>query len=101
MWDVNANRTTTIGQHTKGIPNVHWQQDLGVLMTCSWDGSISLWDGRQSAPAMSFTFQGGVKPHHMSVAGPLMTVAASDKKVYVFSLQMVSMQNQLVPLEVG
>ena len=89
-----------IGQHQKPVSGVCWSPNLQVLITSSWDGNIGVWDGRQSTPVAGFSFPQGIQPHYFSCSFPLMAVAASDKKVYIFNLNSLGQTKQLQCLHV-
>lgn len=61
MWDLQANRIMNIAQHSQPVAQVHWCEMLNILYTMSWDKTISVWDGKQQNPVMSFTIDKKVK----------------------------------------
>ena len=56
LWDLNANRLTTVAQHQGPVGEVAWCGELPGLFTLSFDGTMAIWDLRQQQPITSLNF---------------------------------------------
>jgi WD40 repeat protein len=48
MHDVATGASTLLGSHDKGARCVEYSSELGVVISGSWDKTVSLWDPRSS-----------------------------------------------------
>lgn len=85
MWNPTEGATAQqIGIHDAPISAVKFSSELGVVLSSSWDGTVRVWDARQSTPV--YTIQLTNKAHCMDVRGAAMVVGTADRKLHVHDL---------------
>jgi len=71
-------------QHDAPIKTIFFIDELQMLCTGSWDGSLRYWDLRQSTPAA--VVQMPERVYCMDVLFPLAVVATAERKVLIYNL---------------
>ncbi|AFZ80483.1 hypothetical protein BEWA_033360 [Theileria equi strain WA] len=87
-YDLNSGANGMIvARHQKPISGIHWASIYNLLITTSWDGSVSLWDGRQETPV--WTENVGAKIFASDFKPNLICVADSEERIHAWDLQKI------------
>jgi len=86
MMDVKSERQTTLGSHDQPIKCVDWHFNSGLVVTGSWDCSISLWDYKSRKPTVS-TVNCSNKVYTLSSTEDKIVVGTSNRHVYVYDVR--------------
>lgn len=84
MWDLGANRTQQVAQHSAPIKSCIWIEESNILATASWDKTLKYWDCRQPNPAAQITLP--ERAYSMDIRHPLCVVATADKHIIIYNL---------------
>jgi len=100
MMDVKTERQTTLGSHDQPIKCVEWHNSSGLIVTGSWDSSISLWDYKSRKPNISSINNNNAKVYTLSSAEDKIVVGTSNRHVFVYDVRNMSspLQHRESPL---
>lgn len=86
-----------IARHQKPVTGAHWSQQFNLLITCSWDGCLNMWDGRQERPAWSENLGG--KIFASDFKNNVICVADSNNKVNAWNLESLQRPNSRITMD--
>jgi mRNA export factor len=75
-------QTVQVGQHAAPIKSLAYLDELGVLVTGSWDRTLKYWDGRQAGPVGDVALPERV--YAMDLNYPLLVVATAERHILVY-----------------
>ena len=82
-YDINSNHETALGTHENAIKCVEYSNELNVIVTGSWDGTVKVWDQRIHQNPCTGVYSQPDKVYTMSVAGDKLVVGTAGRKVAV------------------
>lgn len=88
LWkvkDQSNNNFVTLGQHNAAIKGIHFVAELNLVITGSWDRSVSYWDVRSSQRQSTVSLPG--KVFCSAQRGNMLVVGLSNKLVAIFDLR--------------
>jgi len=83
-WDLATNQSTQIAQHDGAIRHMAWIEQVGLLVTGSWDRTLKYWDSRQPNPALQVHLP--ERCYALSVTHPLLVVGCAERHIQIFNL---------------
>lgn len=83
-WDLATNQSTQVAQHDQAIRHMAWIEQVGLLVTGSWDRTLKYWDTRQPNPALQVTLP--ERCYALSVTHPLLVVGCAERQIQIFNL---------------
>ena len=92
-YDFTARAETVLGTHEDGIRCVQYCQELGLVVTGSWDKTVKLWDPRQKHSVGTYD-QNGESVYTMSLCGDRLVVGTSNRKILVWDLKNMQFAEQ-------
>jgi mRNA export factor len=84
LWTLQTGQAVDVAKHDAPIKTIFFIDELQMLCTGSWDGSLRYWDLRQSTPAA--VVQMPERVYCMDVLFPLAVVATAERKVLIYNL---------------
>lgn len=72
-------------QHQAPVKVVYYIDELGMLLTGSWDKTVKFWDGRQSNPAGTLNMPERV--YCMGALAPLAVIGTAERQVLIYDLR--------------
>lgn len=91
-YDFNTNDVTTLGFHEAPIKCVEYCQELGLLITGSWDHNIKLWDARQDKCVA--THDQTERVYTMALSAERLVVGTANRRVMVWDLRNMGIVQQ-------
>ncbi|XP_065184635.1 mitotic checkpoint protein BUB3-like [Sycon ciliatum] len=91
-FDFNTNTDVTLGQHDDTIKCIKYCNELGVLLTGSWDKTIQIWDPRQRQRVS--VVQQPDKVYAMGLSGESLVVGTANRRVWIWDLRNMSYAQQ-------
>lgn len=91
MWQISANKTTTVAAHDAPIRHIFYCKDMGngspCLVTGSWDKTIKYWDIRSPTGTPMGSVPLSDKVYCMDARAPLLVVGTADRKLRVYDIR--------------
>ncbi|XP_064465608.1 mitotic checkpoint protein BUB3-like [Ornithodoros turicata] len=84
-FDFNCSAETIVGKHKAPVRCIEYCQDINVVISGSWDSSVSLWDPR--TPSSAGNFAQPERVYTMAVCGDKLVVGTALRKVLVWDLR--------------
>jgi cell cycle arrest protein BUB3 len=107
MIDLKTGKQTTLGTHEQAIRCVQYSSATNLVVSGSWDCSVSLWDARSQQASASATSkpaaqaltasatQPQCKIYTMSLTGNRLVVGTSGRHVFIYDLRNLSTPDQV------
>lgn len=92
-WDCETGKLQTLGQHTAGIRCVEYSNEGSVVVTGSWDKTVSLWDPRSHEPRAG-TYQQTEKVFALALAGYRLVVGTAGRHVLIYDVRNMARPEQ-------
>ena len=83
-WDLATNQSTQVAKHDGAIRHMAWIEQVGLLVTGSWDRTLKYWDTRQPNPALQVQLP--ERCYALDVTHPLLVVGCAERQIQVFNL---------------
>jgi len=83
-WDLASGQATQIAQHDGAIRHMAWIEQVGLLVTGSWDRTLKYWDTRQPNPALQVQLP--ERCYALDVTHPLLVVGCAERQIQIFNL---------------
>ncbi|CAG0915287.1 unnamed protein product [Notodromas monacha] len=84
-FDVHTTNEQVLGTHADAIKCIDYAEELGMIVTGSWDTFVKVWDPRQRTPPISVPQT--EKVYALSVSKHNLVVAAANRKVMIWDLR--------------
>lgn len=94
MWIPQTNQCHPIGQHNAPIKTIAWIDDLGAIMSGSWDKSLKFWDGRTANCIHTTPLSDRV--YCMDVRQNLCVVATADRQIVIYDLKKPTVEFKVI-----
>uniref|UniRef100_M4B7B5 Mitotic checkpoint protein BUB3 n=1 Tax=Hyaloperonospora arabidopsidis (strain Emoy2) TaxID=559515 RepID=M4B7B5_HYAAE len=88
--DVQTHQKTTLGTHEAAVRHVGYSNELGLVVSGSWDGSIKIFDVRNGAKAEVHQAAVAGKVFGLDVRSHLAAVGTSERRVAVYDLRQLA-----------
>lgn len=92
-YDFGSQTESFLGNHLDAIRCVEYSQELGIVITGSWDKTIIFWDPRQKRRVGVYD-QNGESVYTMSLCGDRLVVGTSNRRVLVWDLKNMQFAEQ-------
>jgi len=92
-FDVNSQKTTVLGQHAEAIRCVKYCHEGSVVVTGSWDKTVSLWDPRDTH-VKTGEFVQKDKVYALSLVEYTLVVGTADRGVRIYDIRNMSQPKQ-------
>ena len=93
IYDFGSQSETILGTHLDTIRCVRFCQELGLVITGSWDKTVKLWDPRQKLGVGMYD-QNGESVYTMSLCGDRIVVGTSNRRVLIWDLKNMQFAEQ-------
>lgn len=91
QYDVETGVGTVMGTQGNSVKSVEVMEDIGVVVSGSWDGSVNVYDKRKEKPVQ--TLQQSGKVFSMCSSGDKLVVATSDKKLNIYDIRNMKLES--------
>lgn len=95
LKDLQAQQEMQIGQHDAPVRQLAVLDDLGLVVTGSWDKTLRFWSFQQATPVMTIPLPERV--YAMDAKGSLLVVGCADRHILTYDLQ--QLQQTQAPLK--
>jgi len=85
-FDINSQQERVVGRHENAIKCVEFSNDMNLIVTGSWDGTVKVWDDRAQYPQVGTHTQPD-KVYTMDMVGKVLMVGTAGRKVWVWDLR--------------
>jgi len=85
-FDIGSGRTQQLGLHNAGIRCVEYCSEGSVVVTGSWDKTVSLWDPRAQNPRTG-TYEQPEKVYALALTGYKLVVGTAGRQVHIYDIR--------------
>ncbi|CAH1788775.1 unnamed protein product [Owenia fusiformis] len=87
IWDINTHQCRLQCKHENGIVRLRWDESTPFIYTCTLDGIVHMWDGRNGQRmAQWYGHQGEILDFDITRDGNTLVTASDDGTARVFTL---------------
>ncbi|WVO13889.1 hypothetical protein L204_101513 [Cryptococcus depauperatus] len=99
IWDFGTGLVQVLGKHDDAVQSIVWCPEYSVLVSCSWDSTLKVWDPSLENPLKS-TQPLPAKAYNLSYthASSHLLVSMAHRHVYVYNLaELASASDRIIP----
>ncbi|WVN86826.1 uncharacterized protein L203_101999 [Cryptococcus depauperatus CBS 7841] len=99
IWNFGTGLVQVLGKHDDAVQSIVWCPEYSVLVSCSWDSTLKVWDPSLENPLKS-TQPLPAKAYNLSYthASSHLLVSMAHRHVYVYNLaELASASDRIIP----